>query len=87
MKKHRRIKRFEIQGHTDDVGSERFNKRLSQRRAHAIHDALIERGIEAKGYGSSMPAVTIDEDNMTKEQIEEARRQNRRVRFVVLERQ
>jgi outer membrane protein OmpA-like peptidoglycan-associated protein len=92
LKKHKRIKRFEIQGHTDDVGSERFNKRLSQRRAQAIHDALIERGIEderieAKGYGSSMPAVTIDEDNMTKEQIAEARRQNRRVRFVVLERQ
>ena len=54
--------RVEIQGHTDNRGNEEFNQQLSQRRADAVRDFLIERGVapsrlEAKGYGSSKPIV------------------------------
>lgn len=74
--------RIEIQGHTDNVGSEEDNLSLSQARADAVRDYLIDRGmtedrIEAKGYGESMPVS----GNIT----DEDRARNRRTEFKILE--
>ena len=71
-----------IEGHTDSRGSERYNLKLSQRRANAVKQALVERGIEperiiAKGYGEAYPVAS----NSTAA----GRQQNRRVEIVILE--
>jgi OOP family OmpA-OmpF porin len=66
----------EVAGHTDFTGNEAFNKDLSQRRAEAVRQYLIQAGVEADhltavGYGSSQPVA----DNHTKA----GRAKNRRV--------
>jgi outer membrane protein OmpA-like peptidoglycan-associated protein len=74
--------KLEIHGHTDDVGSEEFNLKLSQDRANAAKDALIERynispdRLIARWFGESQPIAT----NLT----EEGRRLNRRIEFVIM---
>jgi outer membrane protein OmpA-like peptidoglycan-associated protein/Tol biopolymer transport system component len=67
---------FSIEGHTDNVGTQKYNKELSLRRAKAVKQALIELGINPKrltikGFGSTQPIA----DNTT----ENGRAQNRRV--------
>jgi OmpA-OmpF porin, OOP family len=52
-----------IEGHTDNVGSDTLNLTLSQRRAQAVMDYLVSKGIEAsrlraKGFGESKPIAT-----------------------------
>jgi len=74
--------KVEISGHTDSRGSLAFNKRLSQQRAQAVVDYLVENGvnlaqIEAKGYGPSQPRA----DNSTAE----GRQLNRRVEAKILD--
>jgi len=54
---------LEIQGHTDSVGSAEYNQQLSERRAQAVREYLVERGInperlEAVGYGESQPTAS-----------------------------
>ena len=71
---------IEVEGHTDNVGKAEVNKKLSQKRADAVKDYLIKKGIEADrlsaiGYGSEQPIA----DNKTKE----GRAQNRRVEFKI----
>jgi OOP family OmpA-OmpF porin len=73
--------RIRITGHTDNVGSDRANQKLSEGRANSVRDDLIKRGIsadriEAEGKGESQPITTND--------TEEGRAQNRRVEFVIL---
>jgi outer membrane protein OmpA-like peptidoglycan-associated protein len=74
--------KVEIQGHTDSVGSDKYNQRLSEKRAQAVVDYLVkETGIDsrrltAKGYGESRPVA----DNKT----ESGRALNRRVEFLIL---
>ncbi len=69
--------KVEIQGHTDDRGSAKYNLKLSQKRAEAVKKVLVEKfGISpdriiAKGYGESMPVAPND--------TEEGRAKNRRV--------
>ena len=51
---------FNIEGHTDSVGSEATNQKLSQERASSVMNYLIEKGVasnrlNAKGYGESRP--------------------------------
>ena len=70
--------RVEIQGHTDNTGSEAYNQTLSEKRAVAIKAYLVKEGIDAdrleeKGYGESVPIASNDS--------EEGRQKNRRVRF------
>ncbi len=65
-----------VEGHTDSVGTEQYNQRLSERRAEAVRRVLIEQGVEANrvqsvGYGESRPVA----DNAT----EAGRQINRRV--------
>jgi OOP family OmpA-OmpF porin len=49
-----------IEGHTDSIGSEAYNQGLSERRAEAVRQYLVERGVaasrlETRGYGESQP--------------------------------
>ncbi|GIW43349.1 MAG: hypothetical protein KatS3mg077_0631 [Candidatus Binatia bacterium] len=69
-----------IVGHTDSVGSEAYNQRLSVRRAQAVKDYLVRHGIAAsrlqvKGMGESQPVASND--------TAEGRAQNRRVELLV----
>ena len=68
----------EIQGHTDSIGSDEYNQKLSERRAAAVKNELIRRGVEGRrmttvGFGESKPAETNE--------TEEGRAFNRRVSF------
>jgi len=70
--------RWEVQGHTDSVGTREHNRILSQGRAQAVVDYLVSRGVsrsilEARGYGYDRPVVS----NSTLE----GRAQNRRVQL------
>ena len=70
-----------IEGHTDNLGNEDFNIKLSQQRADSVRDLLIARGvspqrIRTKGYGPKFPVV----DNESAA----GRQQNRRVEVLVL---
>ena len=72
---------IEVQGHTDDVGNEKDNLTLSQRRAEAVRDFLLEQGVAserltAKGYGENQPVA----GNIT----DEDRAQNRRTEIKIL---
>lgn len=72
---------LEIQGHTDNIGGEEFNAKLSLARAEAVKSALIARGIEerrlrTKGYGFMLPVASNES--------EEGRAQNRRTVFKIL---
>ncbi len=69
-----------VEGHTDNVGTPAFNQDLSERRAKAVMQYLIERGVAANrlqsvGYGLTKPVA----DNKT----EEGRAKNRRVELVI----
>ncbi|MFZ2633712.1 MAG: OmpA family protein [Desulfosalsimonadaceae bacterium] len=55
--------RFEIQGHTDNVGSAAYNQKLSEKRAWAVKSYLLKKGISkdrltSKGFGFNNPAAT-----------------------------
>lgn len=70
-----------IAGHTDSVGSDRFNLDLSKRRANTVRKVLIEKGVSEKrlnntGFGESMPVASNTTD--------EGRQLNRRVEFLLL---
>jgi len=70
---------IEVAGHTDSMGSDAYNMKLSQQRAEAVRNFLISRGVAenrltAKGYGESQPVA----DNAT----EEGRFKNRRVELI-----
>lgn len=73
---------IELSAHTDDVGSDQYNIRLSQQRGEAAKRYLVRKGIEkeridAKGYGKNKPLVPNNSD--------ENRAINRRVEFTINE--
>lgn len=80
LNKHPETK-LEVQGHTDNVGAKKLNKRLSESRANAVRDYLVEKAgiqasrISAYGYGDEKPL----ESNLTPD----GRAQNRRVIAVI----
>ena len=54
-----------VQGHTDSTGTEQYNEELSQRRARAVENYLISRGLDAGrvttiGYGEGQPVASND---------------------------
>ncbi len=59
---------IQVAGHTDTKGSEEYNQKLSERRAQAVANALIQQGVMAsrittKGYGESQPISSDDAMN------------------------
>jgi outer membrane protein OmpA-like peptidoglycan-associated protein len=73
--------RFEVMGHADGSGTEAINQTLSERRAGAVVEQLVRRGVAAsalaaRGYGSSRPTA----DDATPE----GRARNRRASTVVV---
>lgn len=74
--------KIEICGHTDNQGTEEYNMNLSENRAKAVYDFLINHQINSnsityKGFGESRP-ITENND-------EESMRMNRRIEFVISE--
>lgn len=70
-----------VHGHTDDVGTQAYNQKLSEERAEAVRNYLIEAGLSediftVKGFGKSQPLV--------KDTTEEARAKNRRVELGIV---
>jgi outer membrane protein OmpA-like peptidoglycan-associated protein len=70
-----------VNGHTDDVGSDAYNQKLSERRAQAVRDFLVKSGLPAEifsvtGYGKSLPLVRGNTDA--------ARAKNRRVELGIV---
>ncbi len=72
---------IELGGHTDDVGGDDFNLKLSQDRADSVREYLIGKGIEpdrvaSKGYGETKPVAKNDTP--------QGQQLNRRVEFKIL---
>lgn len=81
MKDYPNIK-VEIQGHTDNVGDETMNQRLSKARADSVFEYMLKRGVAATrmttaGYGESRPIDTNTTDT--------GKLNNRRVEFLITE--
>lgn len=81
LKKYNTLK-IEIGGHTDSDGSEDYNQKLSENRAKAVYNYLVNSGISSKrlsykGYGESMP---IDNNDT-----EAGKANNRRTEFKIIE--
>jgi outer membrane protein OmpA-like peptidoglycan-associated protein len=71
---------MQIEGHTDSVGSDELNQKLSEQRASSVRDFLGQQGvalsaISAAGFGKTEPVATND--------TAEGRQRNRRVEIVV----
>ncbi len=75
-----------IKGHADHIGSEEYNQALSERRAQAVKDYLVSRGVQnpdrlvTKGYGETQPLVKVN-TRLSKARTATARARNRRVGF------
>jgi outer membrane protein OmpA-like peptidoglycan-associated protein len=72
--------KIEVEGHTDTVGGDEYNQRLSEQRAGAVRDYLVQQGVNgnsvsARGFGKTRPVAS--NDNAA------GRQQNRRVELVV----
>jgi outer membrane protein OmpA-like peptidoglycan-associated protein len=81
LKGHPEFELLEVQGHADERGGDAMNLKLTDARAHAVMEALVARGVEAKrlqavGYGEYCP---IDHEKTAK-----AFEKNRRVEFKVV---
>jgi outer membrane protein OmpA-like peptidoglycan-associated protein len=71
---------LEVEGHTDAVGSDDYNQKLSENRAGAVRDYLVQQGIAdsaivSRGLGKAQPVATND--------TADGRQQNRRVELVL----
>jgi outer membrane protein OmpA-like peptidoglycan-associated protein len=71
----------EIGGHTDNSGSDVYNRQLSEKRAMSVYDYLTAAGIDKKrlllkGYGPDVPVASND--------TEEGRQLNRRIEFRII---
>jgi outer membrane protein OmpA-like peptidoglycan-associated protein len=72
--------RLDVEGHTDSVGGDDYNQRLSERRGDAVRDYLTQQGVAttsvtAKGFGKTQPVASND--------TAQGRQQNRRVELVI----
>ena len=82
LKKHPEVEKLEIQGHTSAEGGPEYNLRLSNDRAKAVYQWLVDHGIDGqrlvpRGYGLTVPLFPND--------TEQHRQRNRRVQFRMLQ--
>lgn len=83
IKSNPQIRRLRIEGHASSDGDPGLNERLSESRARAVRDHLVDRGgvpagvLESKGFGARRAIATNDTD--------EGREVNRRVEFNIVE--
>lgn len=83
IKENPQIKKIEVEGHASSEGSDDYNLKLSDKRAHSVMKYLTgeagipEEMLSAKGYGETRPIDTND--------TEEGREKNRRVEFTITE--
>lgn len=82
LQQNQQIRQLRIEGHTDWIGSDEYNNRLSMKRANSVRDYLTAKGISAdrltaEGLGESRPIA----DNNT----DLGRAKNRRTEFTVVE--
>ncbi|TCO75450.1 OmpA family protein [Chromatocurvus halotolerans] len=80
IKSHSEVVNMNVVGHTDSRGDEEYNQKLSERRAAAVVDYLVSKGVSrsslsSSGKGESEPMASNDTDD--------GRAQNRRVELVV----
>jgi OOP family OmpA-OmpF porin len=73
-------KRVNLSGHTDSIGTDAYNQKLSERRAASVKNYLTKKGVDtsrisSQGFGETKPIA----DNKTKE----GRAKNRRVEIKV----
>jgi outer membrane protein OmpA-like peptidoglycan-associated protein len=71
---------IEVGGYTDNVGGDEMNQKLSENRASAVRDYLVEQGVgtaslTAKGFGNTLPVASNENAS--------GRQENRRVELVV----
>ena len=71
---------IEVGGYTDNVGGDEMNQKLSENRADAVRNYLVEEGVvansvTAKGFGNTLPVASNDNSA--------GRQENRRVELVV----
>jgi outer membrane protein OmpA-like peptidoglycan-associated protein len=69
-----------VEGHTDSVGGDDYNQRLSEQRGGAVRDYLVQQGMQStsvttKGFGKTQPVASND--------TAAGRHQNRRVELVI----
>jgi hypothetical protein len=67
MNDHSEVKYVRVEGHTDNIGSSEYNKKLSQQRAQAVVRWLTDHGVQksrlsAEGMGKEHPMVPNDSD-------------------------
>ncbi len=72
--------RLEVEGHTDSVGGDDYNQRLSEHRGEAVRDYLTQQGMQGssvttRGFGKTQPVASNDTAS--------GRQQNRRVELVI----
>jgi outer membrane protein OmpA-like peptidoglycan-associated protein len=72
--------RLDVEGHTDSVGGDDYNQRLSEQRGEAVREYLTQQGmplssVTAKGFGKTQPVASND--------TAKGRQQNRRVELVI----
>jgi outer membrane protein OmpA-like peptidoglycan-associated protein len=72
--------RLDVEGHTDSVGGDDYNQRLSEQRGESVRDYLIQQGmpgssVTTRGFGKTQPVASNDTDA--------GRQQNRRVELVI----
>ena len=72
--------RLEVEGHTDSVGGDDYNQRLSEQRGEAVREYLTKQGMQgssvtARGFGKTQPVASNDTAS--------GRQQNRRVEMVI----
>jgi outer membrane protein OmpA-like peptidoglycan-associated protein len=72
--------KLEVEGHTDSIGGDEYNQKLSEQRSQAVLDYLVKQGIASasvtsKGFGKTRPVTTNE--------TAAGRQQNRRVELVV----
>jgi outer membrane protein OmpA-like peptidoglycan-associated protein len=72
--------RLDVEGHTDSVGGDDYNQRLSEQRGESVRDYLVQQGmpggsVTTRGFGKTQPTATND--------TAAGRQQNRRVELVI----